>query len=378
MSRLPLASVVIDNYNYGRFLAGAIDSALGQTYPRTEVVVVDDGSTDDSRRVIASYGGRVVPVLKANGGQGSAFNAGFAACRGDVVLFLDADDLLLPTALERAAPLLDDPAVVKVHWPLREVDEGLRDTGRLVPPTALAEGDLRDVLLRTSPVNYAWAPTSGNAWARRFLAAVLPVPEAEYRVSADLYLAALAPFYGHVRSVHEPQGLFRLHGENRFQRMPFEEKVAVSAGQAEHCFALVERHCRALGVVGDADTWRAHSWWHKLRRVLEDLAGLLPRGDTVIVADEDHWQMDATLLGCRRLPFLERDGVYWGPAPDDATAVAELERLRGDGAGFVVFGWPAFWWLDHYRGLRQHLDRHYHRLLQDERVVVFALRGSAP
>jgi hypothetical protein len=374
----PPVSIVVNNYNYGRFLPEAIDSALEQTYPNTEVIVVDDGSTDHSRDVIAAYSDRVVPVLKENGGQASAFNAGFAACRGDVIVFLDADDILLPTAVERAVPLFADPAVVKVHWPLREVDEGLQDTGRMVPPTILAEGDLRDALLRTAPVNYAWAPTSGNAWARSFLTTVFPVPESEYRLSADLYLAALAPLFGLVRSVPEPQGLFRLHGENRFQRMPFEEKVAVSAWQVEHCFDLVEHHCRALANPHDADTWRAHTWWHKLRRVLKDLANLLPQGDTIILVDEDQWQADATLLGCRRRPFLEWDGVYWGPAPDDATAVAELERLRGAGAGFLVFGWPAFWWLDHYRGLLQHLHRHYRCVLEDERVVVFALRGSTP
>src|SRR3954451_20463787 len=96
----PLVSIVIDNYNYARFLPEAIESALAQTYPDTEVIVVDDGSTDDSREIIASYGSRVRPVLKTNGGQASAFNAGFAASRGDVVLFLDSDDTLFPEAVE--------------------------------------------------------------------------------------------------------------------------------------------------------------------------------------------------------------------------------------------------------------------------------------
>src|SRR5215212_9115311 len=97
-----LASVVVNNFNYERFVAGAIESALEQTYGATEVVVVDDGSTDASREVIERYDGRVVSVFKDNGGQGSAFNAGFRASRGDVVLYLDADDMLLPAAVARA------------------------------------------------------------------------------------------------------------------------------------------------------------------------------------------------------------------------------------------------------------------------------------
>jgi glycosyltransferase involved in cell wall biosynthesis len=94
-------TVVINNFNYGRYLASAIDSALHQTYPRIEVIVVDDGSTDESRAVIAAYQDRVIPVLKENGGQASAFNAGFAHAQGDLLIFLDSDDILLPHVVEQ-------------------------------------------------------------------------------------------------------------------------------------------------------------------------------------------------------------------------------------------------------------------------------------
>ncbi len=74
-----LVTILINNYNYGRFLRQAIDSALDQTYTNIEVLVVDDGSTDESRSVIYSYGDRVRAVFKENGGQASTFNAGVAA-----------------------------------------------------------------------------------------------------------------------------------------------------------------------------------------------------------------------------------------------------------------------------------------------------------
>ena len=77
----PLVSIIINNYNYGRFLDEAISSALNQTYPHIEVVVVDDGSTDDSRQLIANYEDHIVSVLKENRGMSSACNAGFAASR---------------------------------------------------------------------------------------------------------------------------------------------------------------------------------------------------------------------------------------------------------------------------------------------------------
>ena len=93
-------SIVITNYNFGRYLGDAIRSALDVRWPDKEVIVCDDGSTDDSRDVIESFGDRIKKVYKANGGQPSAANAAFPLTTGDIIFFLDSDDLLLPQAAE--------------------------------------------------------------------------------------------------------------------------------------------------------------------------------------------------------------------------------------------------------------------------------------
>src|SRR6266852_886707 len=172
-------SVIVNNYNYGCFLKEAVDSALHQSYPGVEVIVVDDGSTDNSREIIAGYRDRIIPVLKENGGQGSAFNAGFAKSRGDVVVFLDSDDMLLGTAVERALPLFRNPRTVKVHWPLWKIDRHGAKTGEMEPNGDLAEGDLRELVIREGPASHRTPPTSGNAWARCFLERVFPIPALE-------------------------------------------------------------------------------------------------------------------------------------------------------------------------------------------------------
>ena len=371
MSRGPQVSIVISSFNYGRFLAGAIDSALAQAYPHTEVIVVDDGSTDDSRAVIARYGSRILPVLKNNGGQGSALNAGFAASRGEVVLFLDSDDLLLPTAAERAVEALREPGAAKVHCPMRVIDEAGKETGRIVPGGELAEGNLLDLVLREGPDSYGWSPTSGNAWSRRYLSQVLPMPEQAYRTCPDLHLTAWVAFFGSVRRVIDPQSLWRVHGGNNSWSSPFDERLAAHVSRWEFAFAGLERHARDRGLPVDLEAWRRASWFHRIDRAVRDIASVVPPGGTFILADEDWWETGDIVAGRRRCPFLERDGQYWGAPADDTEAIRELRRLRDRGATFVAFAWPTFWWLDHYVGLQVELEACYRCLHRDDRVVVF-------
>lgn len=98
--RAPLVSIVIPCFNAERYVAEAVESALAQTHPRTEVIVVDDGSTDATTDVLRRFAGRVRRERQANAGPAAARNRGLALARGEFVQFLDADDLLLPTKVE--------------------------------------------------------------------------------------------------------------------------------------------------------------------------------------------------------------------------------------------------------------------------------------
>jgi GT2 family glycosyltransferase len=102
----PQVSVIIPTYNCARYLPEAIDSVLAQTYRDFEIIVVDDGSTDDTPDVLARYGEAILVIRQPNQGRGAARNAGILAARGQYIAFLDADDLWLPEKLEKQVALL--------------------------------------------------------------------------------------------------------------------------------------------------------------------------------------------------------------------------------------------------------------------------------
>jgi glycosyltransferase involved in cell wall biosynthesis len=211
--KAPLVTILINNYNYGRYLREAIDSALAQTWTRREIIVVDDGSTDDSREIIHGYGNSIVPVLKENGGQASAFNEGFAASRGDIVCFLDADDVFLPRKLERIVQAwYRSPDAGLIYHQLQFINENGRRVGRSWPSSVL-RGWLKARVERSG----GWWPlptTSGLACSRAYLGRILPMPCAPYRLCADAYIGGLAPFLTAILGIREPLAMYRLHSAN--------------------------------------------------------------------------------------------------------------------------------------------------------------------
>lgn len=104
---MPAVSVIIPCYNGEAYLGEAIDSALVQTYPNVQVIVVDDGSTDRSAEVMAKYGNRIMVVRQRNAGLSAARNAGIASASGSLLAFLDADDWWNPSFLEKMVTALD-------------------------------------------------------------------------------------------------------------------------------------------------------------------------------------------------------------------------------------------------------------------------------
>lgn len=204
----PRISVIICNYNYAQYLEHAIRSAVKQSYP-CEVIVVDDGSTDDSVDIINGWRDQVKVILQDNLGQRGAYNTGFSHASGDVLIFLDADDFLFPNAAETVASQFGEN-VAKVHFRLQLVDSGNLPIGSTIP-NRLASGNLLLKLLNHGLL-YASAPGSGNAYRRDALAKLLPLPTDKLdRHSADFFTIYGVVALGEVNAIQETLGAYRVH-----------------------------------------------------------------------------------------------------------------------------------------------------------------------
>ncbi|MBW4640136.1 MAG: glycosyltransferase [Gloeocapsa sp. UFS-A4-WI-NPMV-4B04] len=209
----PLVSILINNYNYAHFITEAIDSALNQTYPFKEVIVVDDGSIDNSQDIIFSYGERIISVLKKNGGQASTFNAGFAASRGDIICFLDSDDVFLAEKIAEVVEVFESHK--DIGWCFHDqkwVDENTNPIPKSSTQRSSHECDLRG-LIKAGKLPPPLPATSALCFKRSLLQQILPMFESE-GTSADRYLKHVALaldkgfFLGKVLSLH------RIHGSN--------------------------------------------------------------------------------------------------------------------------------------------------------------------
>ncbi len=155
MKSEPTLSVVIANYNYARFIADALDSVLRQEPPFCEVIVVDDGSTDNSLEVLSTYGDRIQLIAQENQGQVGACLIGLRRSTADYVYFLDADDYVAPNLTASIMPRLSQQPV-KLQFQLEGVNQHRQPLGSVFP---------------TYPNSYDSAHASGQSTDR-----VLPMP----------------------------------------------------------------------------------------------------------------------------------------------------------------------------------------------------------
>ena len=215
-------SCIINNYNYCKYLGDAIESALFQTRPFDEIVIVDDGSTDGSRDVLSGYQSnpRVKIILKDNAGQLSAFNAGFEVSSGDWICFLDSDDRYKPDFLEKMEKTALEKEKVDFLFCKREY---INENGESIP-VRYRDRYARDIdygytIAKTYyAFSYTGQPTSLNMIKRNVLERILPFDMLEeFRVCADIVLIQGASLVGARKYLMDKRLVeYRVHGENAY------------------------------------------------------------------------------------------------------------------------------------------------------------------
>ncbi len=288
----PLISIIINNYNYGQFIRRAIDSALNQTYRPIEIIVVDDGSTDNSRAMIEAYGDAIHPVFKANGGQDSSFNVGFASSQGDIVCFLDADDVFMPDKLEKVATCFnEDP---RVGWCFHTIQLKDLDTSEVLGNTLAFPGaacdrsrfcDFRSEI-RLGRLPFYPASTSGLCFRRHILDQILPMTETFVKTSADRYVRAAAIGLSPGYFLAEELTIQGIHGRNvstlRKDRPFIPEREMIAAYLVRTHFPSLAQYADRLFARG---LWAYKQFVNSSEKALLDVE---PEYEALI---QDYWQL---------------------------------------------------------------------------------------
>lgn len=221
------------SYNHARYIPAAINSALAQTYPNTEILIVDDCSKDDSRQVITQFQDKFPDKIKAifhetnSGGHGGSIKTGFEHSSGEIIAFLDSDDVWKPNKLERIVEAFSDPKVLGVMHPLDKIDSN----GNVIADSSyshlLPSGDLAKIIINTG-CSWHYPPTSGLAFRRSALEKILPIvlamnPPTWFVVFMDGCLLPCTAFLGEIQAINSALGSYRFHDAN-FQSSADKEK----------------------------------------------------------------------------------------------------------------------------------------------------------
>jgi glycosyltransferase involved in cell wall biosynthesis len=210
MTRNLKASILIASYNYASYVRDSIESALAQDYKNLEIVVTDDGSTDGSADIIKSFEPRIKAVYKKNGGLASSFNSGVKNSTGDILFFLDADDMSDRTRISRVMDQYE--ANSEAQWVFHRLRRVAKDGHTPVAPEPTPE--IRKFDLRNKDFKFPALSTSGLSFRRSFASRVFPMPEAPGQLIHDNYVKFAAVLLAPGIYMGEALGSLRIHGLN--------------------------------------------------------------------------------------------------------------------------------------------------------------------
>ena len=212
---IPLVSVVIPNYNYGIYIGQCIESVLSQDYPNIEIIVVDDGSTDNSLEVLLRFGTRVQVIQQSNQGVSSARNSGLLEAQGEYIAFLDADDFWSEAKITKQVNLLEEQQADLVYAGVKLVSPDGNKINGIIHPKY--KGDCSPIY-RRFPARAVVLLGTSNALFRKNLISKSGLFDLRLSISADWDFFRRYCDYGTVVFLVEELTFYRQHSENMSAR----------------------------------------------------------------------------------------------------------------------------------------------------------------
>jgi glycosyltransferase involved in cell wall biosynthesis len=211
---IPIVTVLIDTYNYEKYIGDSITSTLEQTFPTNdlEIVVIDDGSNDNTSHIVKKFGHRVKYYDKNNGGQASALNLGFEKAKGQYIVLLDADDYMHPTRVEKIVSEFENYNEVGMVLNRRKIISDNDDKYDNFSTFSNLKMNYNNLEL----ISQAGYGTSRTSIRKRMFKDLFPIPETGLRIEADLYLNLAALWFTNISSLEDYLTIYRIHGNNLF------------------------------------------------------------------------------------------------------------------------------------------------------------------
>lgn len=216
-------SVLINNYNYGRYLSSAIDSALAQKYENLEVIVFDDGSTDGSQEILREYGSRIKVLYNSEKLKGlypsyyqaHAIESAFEASTGDIIFLLDSDDLFAPEKVRKVVSVFsEDPNIQCVQHTFTVIDAN-GNLSNIKKRPIISGVQLPQAIYFTGRLDFFFTQTSALAFRRSALETMIPFEKDELHLLwPDVRLTRHVMFLGKITTLQERLGCYRVHGNN--------------------------------------------------------------------------------------------------------------------------------------------------------------------